>query len=74
VAGHQWNDQDKCEKCGDRDWYASAECHVPDEAKLKQCACTGCTNQATHTWSGHPTCDDCGTPNRVKRSIPIILK
>ncbi len=45
-----------------------------EQAKLKQCGCIGCTNQATHTWSGHPTCDDCGTPNRVKRSIPIILK
>jgi len=28
------------------------------------CGCTGCTNLATHTWSGHPTCDDCATPAR----------
>lgn len=33
-------------------------------AKTKQCGCRGCTNQATHTWSGHPTCDDCATPLR----------
>lgn len=31
---------------------------------LKFCGCTGCTNIATHTWSGHPTCDDCATPSR----------
>lgn len=43
-----------------------------EQAKQKQCAVTGCKNQATHTWSGHPTCDDCGTPGRTKRTIPII--
>ena len=26
------------------------------------CGCTGCFNEATHTWQGHPTCDNCGTP------------
>jgi len=29
-----------------------------------QCGVTNCTNKATHTWSGHPTCDDCATPTR----------
>lgn len=33
-----------------------------------KCGCTGCNNKATHTWSGHPTCDDCGT--RSVRPIP----
>lgn len=28
-----------------------------------KCGCTGCENEATHTWSGHPTCDSCGTPS-----------
>lgn len=23
---HDWDDQDKCRRCGDRDWYASASC------------------------------------------------
>lgn len=38
-----------------------------EEAKTKQCGVTGCTNQATHTWSGHPTCDDCAIPMRKNR-------
>lgn len=25
MAGHKWND-DKCELCGDKDWYADAYC------------------------------------------------
>ena len=29
-----------------------------EQAKQKQCGCSGCTNKAPHTWSGHPTCDD----------------
>ncbi len=37
------------------------------KAKPTQCGCTGCTNPATHTWSGHPTCDDCATPSRKAR-------
>lgn len=41
-------------------------------AKTKECACTGCTNQATHTWSGWPTCDECGTPGRKGLAFPII--
>lgn len=36
-----------------------------DSASVK-CGCVGCTNTATHTWSGHPTCDDCGSPSRLK--------
>jgi hypothetical protein len=25
-TSHDWDDQDKCRRCGDRDWYASATC------------------------------------------------
>ena len=38
----------------------------------KQCGCIGCENQATHTWSGHPTCDECGLPG-THRDFPIII-
>lgn len=37
---------------------------------MEKCQVFGCNNNATHTWSGHPTCDDCGTPNRKK----VIVK
>lgn len=30
------------------------------------CGCTGCTNEATHRWSGHPTCDECASPSRKR--------
>lgn len=30
-----------------------------EKAKTKKCGVTGCKNQATHTWGGHPTCDKC---------------
>jgi hypothetical protein len=40
------------------------------EACSKQCGVRGCTNQATHTWSGHPTCDDCGLPGRQPLPFP----
>ena len=33
------------------------------------CTCIGCNNVATHTWSGHPTCDDCATPMRKERKV-----
>ena len=33
MFNHQWNDQDKCEKCDDRDWYAEDKCRIPDEIK-----------------------------------------
>lgn len=26
ASSHDWDDQDKCRRCGDRDWYASATC------------------------------------------------
>jgi len=26
---------------------------------MNKCGCIGCDNVATHTWSGHPTCDAC---------------
>lgn len=26
---------------------------------MKQCDVIGCTNEATHTWSGHLVCDEC---------------
>lgn len=44
-----------------------------EEAKTKQCGVRGCTNQATHTWSGHPTCDACGTPGRRKLGVPVVI-
>lgn len=44
-----------------------------EKAKTQKCGCIGCNNQATHTWSGHPTCDECGLPNRQKRDIPRVL-
>jgi len=49
----------------------------PETEKLKdrvvekehtKCSCTGCENKATHTWSGHPTCDECGTSGRRERA------
>ncbi len=43
-----------------------------EQAKAKKCACNGCNNQATHTWSGHPTCDSCGTPGRKKLTVPNL--
>jgi hypothetical protein len=41
-------------------------------AKTKECECIGCTNRATHTWSGFPTCDDCGSPSRKKGSQSVM--
>ena len=35
------------------------------------CGVTNCNNAATHKWSGHPTCDECATPNR-KESLQLI--
>jgi len=43
-----------------------------ERAKTMECGCIGCTNMATHTWSGHPTCDACGTPGRKQRDFPLI--
>jgi hypothetical protein len=31
-----------------------------------KCEFIDCKNEATHTWSGHPTCDDHGVPGRFK--------
>lgn len=42
-------------------------------AKTKLCSCFGCNNKATHTWSGHPTCDKCGSPSRLNIIFPILL-
>ena len=33
------------------------------------CGVTGCINASTHTWSGHPTCDDCAVPGRKLRAV-----
>ena len=44
-----------------------------EKAKTKQCSVIDCTNKATHTWSGHPTCDTCGSPNRMKCDIPRLI-
>ncbi len=27
---HRWGDNNKCEKCGDRDWYSESHCSVAD--------------------------------------------
>ncbi len=42
-----------------------------EQAKTMECGCIGCTNRATHTWSGHPTCDDCGTPRRKQTELRV---
>jgi len=34
------------------------------------CGVTGCTNLATHTWSGHPTCNACATPASGRSKNP----
>jgi hypothetical protein len=34
---------------------------------MTKCTVIGCTKEATHTWSGHPTCDDCATPARKEK-------
>ena len=44
-----------------------------EDAKQKQCAVIGCTNIATHTWSGHPTCDDCGLTKRNPTPFPVLI-
>jgi hypothetical protein len=28
---------------------------------MTKCGCTGCGNEATNTWSGHPTCNKCSS-------------
>jgi len=43
-----------------------------EKAKESLCGCRGCSNKATHTWSGHPTCDDCGTPSRKSGKSPTM--
>ena len=52
----------------------SIELRILEEevAKAKECSCIGCTNRATHTWSGHPTCDKCGLPGRKSLPFPTI--
>ena len=40
------------------------EASLHDTSAVTLCGVRGCNNLATHTWSGHPTCDDCGTPGR----------
>jgi len=32
----------------------------------KKCGCTGCNNVATHTWSGHATCNGCSIRPHLK--------
>lgn len=38
------------------------------ETSIWLCGITGCTLPATHTWSGHPTCDFHATPTRKARA------
>ncbi len=42
------------------------------EACEQECGASGCTNRATHTWSGHPTCDECALPGRKPLPFPVI--
>jgi len=45
-----------------------------EDSKTKQCCCTGCSNQATHTEEGHPVCKGCAMPKyKSPASFPIIL-
>ncbi len=37
-----------------------------------KCACTGCQNAATHLWSGHQTCDECGAPSRLRNKKTVV--
>lgn len=46
---------------------------IEEWAKTQGCGVRGCTNRATHTWSGHPTCDDCALPGRVGLPFPILI-
>ncbi len=39
------------------------------EKEVKKCGCTGCENIATHTWSGHPTCNGCAA-SEWRRGLP----
>jgi hypothetical protein len=58
-----------------REGYPDALSHrlaIESWATTQECGVTGCTNLATHTWSGHPTCDDCAVPGRVARANPRI--
>lgn len=53
---HDWDDQDKCRRCGDRDWYASATCSpkqqpAPDVAGLVE-ALERCRHQASYSIGG----------------------
>lgn len=42
----------------------------PEELPFpKKCSCDGCDNEATHSWSGHPTCDECATPSRSNNTL-----
>jgi len=34
------------------------------------CGVANCTNVATHTWSGHPTCNACATPVSGRTTLP----
>lgn len=38
------------------------------------CNVIGCQQVATHTWSGHPTCDECGTRNKPDAFGPGKLR
>ena len=60
----------QCPECGKRVKRAGLGAHIKakhnDITSIK-CSCTGCDNIATHTWSGHPTCDDCGTRTTINK-------
>lgn len=52
-VSHDWDDQDKCRRCGDRDWYASATCTpkrqpAPDVTALVEAL------EQIERWDGFP--------------------
>lgn len=44
------------------------------EQNRVMCGVITCINEATHTWSGHPTCDDCATPARKANQAHNIIE
>ena len=57
MFNHQWTDQDKCEKCGDRDWYAEDKCRIPDEIICLDCLKT---QKAINVIENNNQCICCG--------------
>src|SRR5690554_1069632 len=57
-ARHEWDDQDKCRRCGDRDWYAEPFCTPKQPAE--QSACPVCNGEGLNPLIGVPMpCANC---------------